>query len=232
MKTTRSRIRGLRSAGAAKSGRSLSRLAYDRLRDAIGSGQLKPGERISVNALSDIMEMSRTPISEAVGWLESDGLVAHGSSQTRVIARLDHQMINELYAMRTLLETYGAAMAAHNASEADIAVLREMLKQEKSLLGNPVERERHNREFHLALHSSAHNRYLISSLSALQTPMLLLGPATAIDPERLQSAYAEHIELVDAIAARDAERAAAVIREHLARGQRVRIKKILAGPSR
>lgn len=207
--------------------KSLGQVAYETLRDAIENGILKPGDRVSVNALADMMNLSRTPVKEAITWLESDGLIAHEPSRGRVIAELDHQMINELSAIRLVLETTGVGLAARNASEAEIDVLRDMLAIEKSVLNDPIKRERHNRRFHEAIHRCAHNRYLISSLKALQTPMLLLGPATASDPARLQDAYAEHIELVEAIARHDSEKAQEVITRHLNSGQRARIKHLL-----
>lgn len=206
---------------------ALGRVAYETLRDAIENGSLRPGDRVSVNALADMMNLSRTPVKEAITWLESDGLIAHEPSRGRVIAELDHQMINELSAIRLVLETTGVGLAARNASEAEIDVLRDMLVIEKSLLDDPLKRERHNRRFHEAIHRCAHNRYLISSLKALQTPMLLLGPATSSDPARLKDAYAEHIELVEAIAQHDSTKAQEIITRHLNSGQRARIKHIL-----
>lgn len=206
---------------------SLGLVAYERLQEAIEAGRLKPGDRISVNALADILKISRTPVREAVSWLETDGLIVHEPYLGRVVARLDLQMINELYAIRQVLEVAAAGMAARNASEAEIAVLQEMLEYERTKLGDPLERERHNRDFHKAIYRSAHNRYLMKTLSSLQSPMLLLGPATAIDPDRLESAYAEHVELVDCIARRDVEGAKASIAKHLDAGQRARTRQLL-----
>ena len=207
--------------------KSLGKFAYDELRNAIEAGRLKPGDRVSVNALAEMMNISRTPTREAIAWLETDGLVVHDGSRGRSVAQLDHQMVNELYAIRSVLEAKGAALAAQNASEAEIEVLKDMLAAERAVLGDPARRERHNRRFHQAICRAAHNRYLIGTLTALQTPMLLLGAATASDATRVHAAYEEHVELVDAIAGRQADIASAVITRHLATGQRIRIKALL-----
>jgi len=206
---------------------SLGQVAYERLHEAIETGVLKPGDRISVNGLAEALEISRTPVREAISWLETDGLIVHQPYVGRVVAHMDIQMINELYAMRQLLEVAAAGMAAQNASEAEISVLREMVEVEASLLDQPVERERHNRAFHKAIYRSAHNRYLLSTLSALQTPMVLLGPATAVDPDRLGTTYGEHVELVDCIARHDVEGAKDCMSRHLAAGQRARVSYLL-----
>lgn len=206
---------------------SLGQAAYRQLQEAIETGVLKPGDRVSVNALADRLAISRTPVREAIAWLETDGLIVHQPYLGRVIAELDHQMVNELYALRFVIEPAAVGMAAKNATDAEIDVLREMLEFERSVLNDPIERERHNRRFHNALYRTAHNRYVISTLRALQTPMILLGPATATNPKRLQDAYAEHAELVECIAAHDADGARTAMVRHLTGGQRARVSYLL-----
>ncbi len=201
----------------------MGQAAYERLHEAIEVGTLKPGDRISVNGLAETLQISRTPVREAISWLETDGLIVHEAYRGRVVAELDRQMVTELYAIRLVLETTAASLAAQNASESEIEVLKEMLALEKSLLDDPLKRERQNRRFHEAIYRSAHNRYVLTTLKALQSPMILLGPATASDPTRVQSAYAEHVLLVDSIARHDAEGASQAMRQHLAGGQRTRI---------
>jgi len=206
---------------------SLGRAAYERLLEAIERGQLRPGDRISVSALAEMLNMSRTPVREAVSWLETDGLIVHEPYAGRVVGKLDLQMMNELYAMRLVLEVAAVGMAVKNASDAEIAVLLEMLEYERSKLDQPFERERHNRNFHEAIYRSAHNRYLMKMLNSLQPPMLLLGPVTYVDAERVESAYREHVELVECIARRDVEGAKACITRHLEAGQRIRTRQLL-----
>ncbi len=205
----------------------MGQAAYGQLHEAIETGVLKPGDRISVNALAETLQMSRTPVREAIAWLETDGLIAHEPYLGRVVAALDRQMITELYAIRLVLETTAAGLAAQNASEAEVAVLQDMIELEQQVLADPIKRERHNRRFHEAIYRSAHNRYLLTSLKALQTPMILLGPATANDPARLESACAEHVTLVESIARHDVEAARDAITRHLAGGQRARLRHMM-----
>jgi DNA-binding GntR family transcriptional regulator len=205
----------------------MGQAAYEKLHEAIETGVLRPGDRISVNGLADKLEISRTPVREAISWLETDGLIVHEPYLGRVVARLDQQMVIELYAMRLVLETTAAALAAQNASVAEVDVLRDMLAAEKDLLQDAIRRERLNRRLHEAIYRSAHNRYLLTTLRSLQSPMILLGPATASDPKRAASAHAEHVRLVNAIAQRDVEGAREAMRSHLAGGQRTRLKALL-----
>lgn len=208
--------------------KSLGQVAYGKLHEFIETGVLKPGDRISVNGLAEKLKISRTPVREAIAWLETDGLIVHEPYRGRVVASLDRQLVTELYAMRLVLETTAAAMAAQNASEAEVEVLQDMLVLEQAALDDPIRRERLNRRFHQAIYSSAHNRYLLTTLKSLQSPMILLGPATASDPARVQSAFAEHQQLVESIARHDAEGAREAMRRHLVGGQRTRIHYMLA----
>jgi DNA-binding GntR family transcriptional regulator len=208
--------------------RPLGQVAYDQLHELIETGVLKPGDRVSVNGLADKLKISRTPVREAIAWLETDGLVVHEAYRGRVVGSLDRQMVTELYAMRSVLETTAAALAAQNASPAEIGALQEMLVLEEQVLDDPIRRERINRRFHQAIYASAHNRYLLATLKALQSPMVLLGPATASDATRVHSAFAEHRSLVEGISRRDAEAAREAMHQHLEGGQRTRMKELLA----
>lgn len=75
------------------------------------------------------MKISRTPVREAISWLETDGLIVHEPYVGRVVDRLDLQMVNELYTIRQLLEMSAAGMAVQNASEAEVSVLQEMVDE-------------------------------------------------------------------------------------------------------
>jgi DNA-binding GntR family transcriptional regulator len=210
------------------SNKSLGQVAYDQLHEFIETGVLRPGDRISVNGLAERLQLSRTPVREAIAWLETDGLIVHEPYLGRVVASLDRQMVAELYDIRLVLETTAAGMAAQHASEAELEVLQEVLERERLALGDPIRRERINRRFHEAIYTSAHNRYLLTTLKSLQSPMILLGPATASDPGRVESAFAEHQQLVGSIARRDIQGAQDAMRKHLIGGQRSRIHAMLA----
>src|ERR1051325_8133236 len=74
--------------------------AYELLREAIASGKLKPGERVLESELATLLEMSRTPVREAIAALEADGLVTVDGVRGRVVTKLDYQSVMELYAVR------------------------------------------------------------------------------------------------------------------------------------
>jgi len=201
--------------------------AYDLLRSAIATGKLKPGARVLESELAALLKMSRTPVREAIALLETDGLISLDSALGKVVTKLDYQSVMELYAVREVLEATAAALAARNASEIEIATLRNMLELEEQLLGDPGKLADHNRRFHEAIYYCSHNRYLLKMLQYIQTAMLLLQPAGRTGADRRDTALSEHRAIVSAIALRDPGAAEAAIRTHVRNAQQARIKLLL-----
>src|SRR3546814_13781262 len=95
-----------------------------------------------------------------------------------VIAELDHQAGMELYQMSEVLEGTAAGLAARHASEAEIAVLRDIMAGDPGDDAEPHRLAQHNRQFHRALYRAAHNRYLLKTLNVLRAAMARLGSTT------------------------------------------------------
>src|ERR1700722_13582207 len=108
---------------------SLAELAYKRLYKAIEDKVFQPGMRLVEREVAERLNISRTPVREALRRLEADGLVHIAPPRGIVISHLDHQMISELYVTREALEGTAAALAARAASEAEIDFFRALRHQ-------------------------------------------------------------------------------------------------------
>jgi DNA-binding GntR family transcriptional regulator len=194
------------------------------LRDAIQEGQLKPGERVMEIDLAQWLEMSRTPVRDALRRLESEGMLAHEPRAGLVVAKLDRQAVMELYTMREVLEGTAARLCARHASDMEVTELLDLVKRERELQGDFQALARHNRRFHEAVHRGAHNRYLEKSLYAVTDSMGLLGRSQMLLPHRAKTAQAEHAEIARAIEKRDPDAAEAAARRHVRAAQRERVK--------
>jgi DNA-binding GntR family transcriptional regulator len=201
--------------------------AYDLLRAAIATGTLKPGARILESELATLLDMSRTPIREAIAALEADGLITVDGARGRVVTKLDYQSVMELYAVREVLESTAAGLAARNASDIEIVALRDMLELEERILDDAGKLADHNLRFHEAIYYCSHNRYILKMLEYIQTAMLLLQPMGRTGSERRDTALLEHRAIVDAIEARDPAASEVAIRNHVRRAQQARIKLLL-----
>ena len=191
----------------------LGNLAYKKIREAIRAGTYKPGQRVREADFAEWLHMSRTPIREALRRIESEGLLSHEARRGLVIAKLDHQMVMELYALREALEGTAARLAARHAADFEINVLEQMIRDEEALT-EPKRLHEHNRLFHEALFRSAHNRFLLRAIGTVRDSVMLLKTTFSL-PGRPASAAVEHGSIVAAIARRDADEAEKVAREHI-----------------
>jgi DNA-binding GntR family transcriptional regulator len=204
--------------------------AYRRLRDAIQSGDLKPGERLLEVEVAKLVGSSRTPVREALGRLESDGLAVRDPYRGMIIAELDASMIAELYAVREVLEGTAAALAARHASEAEISTLRQIADRDRAFARDPERLAKNNRLFHEALYRSAHNRYLLKTLSALHGSMALVRTSLAYSEPRIELTIAQHQGIVAAIERQDSKSAEELVRTHIQAAGKARLALLLELP--
>jgi len=202
---------------------SRAELAYKRLRHGIRVGEFRPGQRLREAELATQLNVSRTPIREAIRRLASDGLIEVAPSRGVMIIRLDKQQVRELYGLRETLEGAAARMAAQHASPAEITSMRELLEAGKTV-EELSQIARLNRLFHQAIQDAAHNRYLAQALVQLSDSLALLPGTTYEVQGRSEAAYDEHTAIVNAIESRQAEKAESLARHHIAMAGQARIR--------
>jgi DNA-binding GntR family transcriptional regulator len=205
---------------------SRSEHVYRRLRDAIQRGEFKSGHRVMEIEVAQWLNVSRTPVRDAIRRLESEGMLEHEPRNGLVVARLDRQAVMELYVMRETLEGTAARLCARHASDMEIQDLADLVDRERELQGEYEALARHNRRFHEAVHRGAHNRFLEKSLAAVSDSMGLLGSPLMLLPHRAHTAAAEHAQLVEAIKRRDPAGAEEAARAHVRAAQRERLKRL------
>ncbi|WP_246658791.1 GntR family transcriptional regulator [Mesorhizobium sp. J18] len=208
---------------------SRAEFAYRTLLEAISNGELRPGQRMRENELAKMLNISRTPIREAMRRLSSEGLVVVAPSRGMMVAQLDKLQVRELYSIRATLEGAAARLAAQHASAGEIAVMKEILDSCEAE-NEPLSYARLNRLFHQSIHESAHNRYLTKSLSQLATHLALLPGTTFEAPGRSVEASREHRVILDAIERRDPDAAEAAARQHIEKAGLTRMRMMFSAP--
>jgi DNA-binding GntR family transcriptional regulator len=197
--------------------------AYEMILDAIDGGIYRPGSRLVESELAERFGVSRTPIREALQRLETQSLLTR-DGRSLIVASLDHAQMAELYAVRQELEGLAARLAAQHAASEEVSVLRDMVEQDRALLGDPEALARANRRFHHQIHLASHNRFLVQQLDLVYRSMALMARTSLAAAGRGVDALAEHDAIVDAIAARDGDRAAAALKAHLSTAFKVRLR--------
>jgi len=203
---------------------SQGELAYARLYHAISQGEFQPGDRLRETEIATHLKLSRTPIREALRKLEADGIVEHRPRIGAVIRRLSHSEVVELYEMRAVLERTAAQMAAKHALAAETDEMQSLNESIAAAEDNPHSAAAINQQFHRCMYLATRNRFLLGSTHALTSAMLLLGPTTLGDGDRIRIVCAQHAEMIDAIRQGDAERAGAAAEQHLQTSLRHRLK--------
>ncbi len=197
---------------------------YRRLVEGIETGDYAPGMRLREADLAKRFGVSRTPIREGLKRLESQGLAVHEPNRGMVIPVLDNDQINELYIVRAVLEGMVARLAAQHATEAEIALLRDMVEADRNVIDDPTALAASNRAFHRRLTLASHNRYMAAQIDHMRQSLLLLGRSNYIDPRRREQAVDEHDRIVQAIEARDCDAAEATGRRHIEAAHRARLE--------
>ncbi|TCS62413.1 GntR family transcriptional regulator [Primorskyibacter sedentarius] len=188
--------------------------AYSLILEAIDVGVFRPGDRLVESDLAERFGVSRTPIREALQRLETQSLLAR-DGRSLIVASLDHNQMAELYVVRTELEGLAARLAARHATDEEVQVLRDMVTEDRALLGDPAALARSNRRFHKQIHLTSHNRYLVQQLDLVYRSMALMATTSLAAEGRGANALEEHLAIVDAIARRDEEAAYAALRDHI-----------------
>ncbi|MEM6387862.1 MAG: GntR family transcriptional regulator [Pseudomonadota bacterium] len=197
--------------------------AYQLILNAIDSGMYRPGDRLVESELADRFGMSRTPIREALQRLETQSLLAR-DGRSLVVASLDHNQMAELYIVRSELEALAARLAARHATDEEIRLLKEMVREDQALVNDPAALARTNRRFHRQVHLASHNRYLVQQLDLVYRSMALMATTSLAAEGRSEIAVEEHAAIVEAIERGDGEAAYTGLKGHISRAFEARLR--------
>lgn len=214
-----------KTKGGARSYKVGSRAesVYLRLLEAINEGSLRPGERLREVEIAGWLNVSRTPVREALHRLESEEIIVK-SEHGLIVPLMDDAQILQLYAMREVLEGAAAALAAQHASAVQIQLLGKIIDDETA--AEDADAQYHaflNKQFHAAIYHAANNKYLLKSLKSLQDAIGRLQATTFSWPGRPKLAIREHRGILRAIAKRDAAAAESLARAHIREALRYRM---------
>lgn len=192
--------------------------AYELLRDEILEWQLQPGTTLGEVETAARLGISRTPLREALGRLQADGLLAE-SGRGLVVTAVSTENVTELFELRQALEQQAARLAA---GRRDPAVFDELLARfrEAPALLRSADPGRHDyyelvREFDRAVDAAVRSSYLVSALANLRIHLARVRRLSKDNPERLLEAAGEHRMIVQAIRDGDADLAAHATHVHL-----------------
>src|SRR5690606_10035578 len=193
--------------------------AYRALRDDIIDWALPPGTVLGEVEQADRIGVSRTPLREALSRLVADGLVAPQAGRGLVVTDVSVDNIRELFEVRRALEEQAARLAAVRADATTFAALEAEFRAAPGLLASddPARHDYYDlvARFDTAMDEAVHNTYLVAALNSLRTHLVRIRRLAKDDSARLRQAATEHLLIVQAILARDADLAAHATHVHL-----------------
>ncbi|GAA4373489.1 GntR family transcriptional regulator [Agromyces bauzanensis] len=192
--------------------------AYRTLRTEVLDGSLEPGTVLQEVEQATRLGVSRTPVREALRQLAADGLV-DASGRGAVVTALSRDDIAALYELREALEAKAAALAAQRGDAVPFLLIRDRLLGAPQLLaqGEPglVPYFDIVDDLDDAIEEAAANPFLATALRSVQLHSARIRRFSRHNPERLRAAAGEHLLIVEAILARDAELASQATHVHL-----------------
>lgn len=209
--------------------RGLRDRVYDRILEMLLEGEVEPGARLSIDTLARQLDVSPTPVREAMVQLERTGLVTREALRGyRVAPPLEGEQLAELFDARLMLEVEAARLAAHHVDTL-LPTLRRALEHHARESDRVVERLDRGSvplsltrayfdsdlEFHRAIFAASGNRYIQEMYDSLGALTHRMRQAVIRGPRDVHEAAREHRAIVEAFASGDADAAVDAMRRHI-----------------
>lgn len=193
--------------------------AYEQILELILTGGARPGELVNERRLADALNMSRTPVRDALLMLEGEGLLLRQGSRGLQVRQMRVEDYMDALQVRLLLEPTVARMAAGKVPLATIATLRTQIDEVRALPPDqPVDRalvRDIDEGLHGAICEAVENRQLSAIIRTMRRQTQIFDLRSM--PERLADTCGEHLAILDAVEVGDGEAAAAAMAAHLGR---------------
>ncbi len=201
------------------------------IKEAILTGEMAPGERLSIGRLGQEIGASPTPIREALLKLEQEGFVSRLPKGGFIVSRFTKKDIEEIFNIRALLEGYAVELAMGHIQKEDIHWLEKNIKEsEQFILKNRLNKvSAMNTAFHDYLNQLSKNDRLLFIIKGLRDQIFQYRSAILRIPEKARISIEHHKKMIDAIKKKDVELLKKLTQEHIRVGKEVILSAIEKG---
>lgn len=198
---------------------SLAATVYSRVVDALLEGRIGPGDRLIMDRLAEGLDVSRTPVRDALLRLREEGIVEPSGRRGYIVATLGSDEIRQLYEARYAIEGYAAAEIAASGGERLERVRKALADSAEVPMTTARESFVANRDFHRAVVAAIDNPHLLAFFDTIWGRALAGWAYHEFFSARPYDGFLEdHSALVEEIAAGDADRARAAMVKHIEAG--------------
>ena len=193
---------------------------FHEIHEKILNGVYRDSEELREIALAEELGVSRTPVREALRQLELEGLVKIVPNKGAVVTAITKKDVKDIYMIRSMLEGLCARWATENITEEQLDEMEEILllsefyinKKKKEPTSQVVELDG---KFHEVLYEASDSRIMKHLLSDFHKYVRLARRTSVENPERAEKSIEEHRALLEAIKAKDADKAEELANKHM-----------------
>ncbi len=203
--------------------RSLAQEVHDRLKQLIMSNELSPGTKVVESQVAKTMQISRTPVREAIQRLQNQGFLRQSYTGAYFVVGFTNKDIQEIFGIRGVLESYAARLAAEQYQKGDLSSLEEKIEEYQELLdqGKFQELSIVNTEFHDLLYNLSKSPRLIKMINNLREQIYYFREVILYHPEMARKSNIDHRAMVEAIKNKDSNGVEHLVWEHIMRGKEI-----------
>jgi DNA-binding GntR family transcriptional regulator len=205
---------GREPSGREPGGRSLGDVAYDALLDRMLSQELPPGSLLQERVLGNSLQISRTPIREALARLEAEGFVTRHAGRLLIVREIPVQELMQIFHVRGMLEVEAVGLATHRIADDQLTMLRELFETQ---MNGPIPDGGNHWDADNLLHGSiaeaSGNGVLAEMVRGLRRKTRMFSLRRM--PDRFLPGSAEHLAIIESLARRDEAAARRAMAVHL-----------------
>jgi DNA-binding GntR family transcriptional regulator len=200
------------------------------IKKIILNGDLKPGDRLNEVQLSEALQISRSPVREAIQRLVKEGLVVLVPRKGAFIRKLAVKEVEDLFETRVTLETKAASLAAQRASESQLNKFSSLLDRTESALKNEESNKYAlgfyslNFDFHLKIAGLAQNAVMEAMIQELNAKLRLVRHRSGAEISRAWEAFEEHKKVFECVKRGDSDSAFNAMAKHLMKAREAILK--------
>jgi len=193
-------------------GKSLTDIAYKTLREQIMEHTLRPGEKLDIEDLKTSLGFSRAPLGDALNRLKVEGLVISRQRVGTFVAPVAKEMIEEAFEARLMIEQWTADTIIRNVSNRQLEALSVLLQEASELLDNNKNFNfkrfsEIDHQFHLIIIQFSEHQIFEKWFKELNTHMIRIRNLYQGDAiTRSKEGHREHLDILEALKQRDAEK--------------------------
>ncbi|MBQ0821795.1 GntR family transcriptional regulator [Microvirga terrae] len=209
-------IASIRQAAPERDDEESGSSVYDRLRDDIIHGRVKPNERLKVSELATRMGTSTNPVREALQQLRGEGFVIMTPNRGARVRPIDEDFVRDICEIEVLIEPALTRWFVGIVTKAEIEELERIQAEIEALnFGDEMKHSNLDLQFHQLMYDRHYNRHAVDLWVRHRQILWAISRRFPTSLSRQSNVLDEHRELIACIKAQDAEGAAQVIARHV-----------------